>query len=99
MQLALGTWVRDNRFATVQGQHVDIAIAQVGLRNGFSIEVGILANVDFADSVSPADGQALADPVNILKGNAIAEGFNETLDELRSISAGGKDYLDQNRRA
>jgi DNA mismatch repair protein MutS len=34
-------------------------------------------------------------PVNILKGNAIAEGFNETLDELRGISRGGKEYLDQ----
>jgi DNA mismatch repair protein MutS len=34
-------------------------------------------------------------PVNILKGNAIAEGFNESLDELRAISRGGKDYLDQ----
>lgn len=34
-------------------------------------------------------------PVNILKGNAIAEGFNETLDELRAISIGGKEYLDQ----
>jgi DNA mismatch repair protein MutS len=34
-------------------------------------------------------------PVNILKGNAIAEGFNEALDELRAISRGGKDYLDQ----
>jgi DNA mismatch repair protein MutS len=34
-------------------------------------------------------------PVNILKGNAVAEGFNETLDELRAISRGGKDYLDQ----
>ena len=32
-------------------------------------------------------------PVNILKGNVIAPGFNETLDELRSISAGGKEYL------
>jgi DNA mismatch repair protein MutS len=34
-------------------------------------------------------------PVNILKGNAIAEGFNESLDELRAISRGGKEYLDQ----
>ncbi|MFT5437750.1 MAG: DNA mismatch repair protein MutS [Ulvibacter sp.] len=34
-------------------------------------------------------------PVNILKGNAVADGFNETLDELRAISRGGKDYLDQ----
>ena len=29
-------------------------------------------------------------PVNILKGNAIAPGFSETLDELRAISAGGE---------
>ncbi|MBT0607665.1 DNA mismatch repair protein MutS [Aequorivita echinoideorum] len=33
-------------------------------------------------------------PVNILKGNTIAEGFSETLDELRNISANGKEYLD-----
>tara|TARA_R110002020_G_scaffold66032_11_gene173893 strand:- start:21 stop:2636 length:2616 start_codon:yes stop_codon:yes gene_type:complete len=34
-------------------------------------------------------------PVNILKGNSIAEGFSETLDELRNISANGKEYLDE----
>ncbi len=34
-------------------------------------------------------------PVNILKGNAIAQGFSESLDELRAISKGGKQYLDQ----
>jgi DNA mismatch repair protein MutS len=33
-------------------------------------------------------------PVNILKGNSIAEGFSEMLDELRNISANGKEYLD-----
>ena len=33
-------------------------------------------------------------PVNILKGNAIAEGVSEELDELRSIATGGKEYLD-----
>tara|TARA_R110000850_G_scaffold203228_1_gene329566 strand:- start:182970 stop:185627 length:2658 start_codon:yes stop_codon:yes gene_type:complete len=33
-------------------------------------------------------------PVNILKGNSIAPGFDETLDELRAISTGGKEYLD-----
>jgi DNA mismatch repair protein MutS len=33
-------------------------------------------------------------PVNILKGNAIAEGVSGELDELRSIATGGKDYLD-----
>lgn len=34
-------------------------------------------------------------PVNILKGNAIAEGFSEELDALRNIAFSGKDYLDQ----
>lgn len=33
-------------------------------------------------------------PVNILKGNTIAPGFSEPLDELRAISKGGKQYLD-----
>ena len=33
-------------------------------------------------------------PINILKGNAIARGFSEALDELRAISSGGKEYLD-----
>ncbi|MCF6306436.1 MAG: DNA mismatch repair protein MutS [Flavobacteriaceae bacterium] len=32
-------------------------------------------------------------PVNIQKGNAIAPGVSEELDELRSIAKGGKDYL------
>jgi len=34
-------------------------------------------------------------PVNILKGNSVAEGFSETLDELRNISANGKGYLNE----
>ncbi|HET8837852.1 MAG TPA: DNA mismatch repair protein MutS, partial [Flavobacteriaceae bacterium] len=34
-------------------------------------------------------------PVNILKGNSIADGFSETLDELRNISANGKGYLNE----
>ncbi len=33
-------------------------------------------------------------PVNILKGNSIAEGFSTELDELRGLSKSGKDYLD-----
>jgi len=33
-------------------------------------------------------------PVNILKGNTIAKGFSDSLDELRAISKGGKQYLD-----
>ena len=34
-------------------------------------------------------------PVNVLKGNAIANGFHDELDELRSLAHKGKDYLDQ----
>ena len=33
-------------------------------------------------------------PVNILKGKTVADGFSETLDELRNISTHGKEYLD-----
>jgi DNA mismatch repair protein MutS len=33
-------------------------------------------------------------PVNILKGNSIAEGFSAELDELRGLSKSGKTYLD-----
>ncbi len=34
-------------------------------------------------------------PVNILKGNTIASGFSEDLDNLRNISANSKEYLDE----
>ncbi|MBP2832454.1 DNA mismatch repair protein MutS [Aquimarina sp. U1-2] len=34
-------------------------------------------------------------PVNVLKGNTIANGYVEELDELRSIAFSGKDYLDK----
>lgn len=34
-------------------------------------------------------------PVNILKGNTIAVGFNEELDDLRGLATSGKDYLDK----
>ena len=34
-------------------------------------------------------------PVNINKGNAINEGYNTELDELRKIAFSGKDYLDK----
>ncbi|MGJ8667375.1 MAG: DNA mismatch repair protein MutS [Patiriisocius sp.] len=34
-------------------------------------------------------------PVNILKGNTIASGFHDELDELRAIATGGKEYLDK----
>lgn len=34
-------------------------------------------------------------PVNILKGNAIAPGYSEELDELRGLATTGKNYLDK----
>ncbi|MFS4456487.1 DNA mismatch repair protein MutS [Maribacter sp. 2304DJ31-5] len=34
-------------------------------------------------------------PVNILKGNTIAKGFSEELDELRGLAFSGKEYLDK----
>jgi len=34
-------------------------------------------------------------PVNVLKGNSIAQGFSEELDELRALSTSGKDYLNK----
>lgn len=34
-------------------------------------------------------------PVNVLKGNTIADGFSSELDELRALSTSGKDYLDK----
>ncbi|WP_298485434.1 DNA mismatch repair protein MutS [uncultured Maribacter sp.] len=33
-------------------------------------------------------------PINILKGNAIAKGYSEELDELRGLAFSGKEYLD-----
>ncbi|MEZ7497097.1 DNA mismatch repair protein MutS [Leeuwenhoekiella aequorea] len=34
-------------------------------------------------------------PVNVLKGNTIATGFHEELDELRGLATSGKNYLDK----
>ena len=34
-------------------------------------------------------------PVNILKGNAIKQGYSKELDELRNLSHSGKNYLDE----
>ena len=34
-------------------------------------------------------------PVNIAKGNTIAQGYSEELDELRNLAFSGKDYLDK----
>lgn len=53
-----------------------------------------LMNMD--KTIALLEKQLLDDPaINIAKGAVIADGINEELDELRSLSKSGKDYLDQ----
>lgn len=54
------------------------------------------ANLNNCDLLREKIKQTLNEeaPVNILKGNTIAEGFSQELDELRGLSKSGKDYLD-----
>lgn len=56
-----------------------------------------------AENLNPCDllrnkiGEALQEdpPVNIVKGNVIADGFSQELDEIRKVAFSSKDYLDQ----
>ena len=51
--------------------------------------------LDCAEVILKIDAALFDDaPVNINKGNAIANGVSEELDELRAISTSGKEYLD-----
>jgi DNA mismatch repair protein MutS len=54
-------------------------------------------NINSCDLLQEKIQQALHEeaPVNINKGQVIAKGFHEDLDELRSIAYSGKDYLDE----
>lgn len=54
-------------------------------------------NINSCDLLQQKITEALSEeaPVNINKGNAIAKGFNQELDELRNIAFSGKDYLDE----
>ncbi|MEN8137115.1 MAG: DNA mismatch repair protein MutS [Bacteroidota bacterium] len=54
-------------------------------------------SLDFCDNIRKNIGEMLNDdaPVNIAKGNAIASGISEELDDLRKIAFSGKDYLDK----
>ena len=54
-------------------------------------------NLQSCDLLRKKIGETLYEdaPVNILKGNTIAEGFSAELDELRKIAFSGKDYLDK----
>ncbi len=53
-------------------------------------------NLNRCDSLREKIKETLSEdaPVNVLKGNTIAEGFSRELDELRGLSRSGKTYLD-----
>ena len=57
----------------------------------------INSSLDCCESIIKLLEQTLSNeaPVNIKKGNVIKENFNSELDELRSLSISGKDYLNK----
>ncbi len=57
----------------------------------------IAENLHTCDLLRQKIGEALQEepPVNILKGNTIANGFSKELDALRELAFSGKDYLDK----
>ena len=57
----------------------------------------INSSLDCCESIIKLLEQTLNNeaPVNIKKGNVIKENFNSELDELRSLSSSGKDYLNK----
>ena len=57
----------------------------------------INSSLDCCESIIKLLEQTLSNeaPVNIKKGNVIKENFNSELDELRSLSTSGKDYLNK----
>ncbi|MBT3561419.1 MAG: DNA mismatch repair protein MutS [Flavobacteriaceae bacterium] len=68
-------------------------LSDQSLKNLYKIN----SSLDYCDSIinlleKTLDNEA---PVNIKKGNIIKENFNSELDELRSLSMSGKDYLNK----
>jgi len=68
-------------------------LSDKSLKNLYKIN----SSLDYCDSIinlleKTLDNEA---PVNIKKGNIIKENFNSELDELRSLSISGKDYLNE----
>jgi DNA mismatch repair protein MutS len=68
-------------------------LSDQSLKNLYKIK----SSLDYCDSIinlleKTLDNEA---PVNIKKGNIIKENFNSELDELRSLSISGKDYLNK----
>ncbi|MGO3689703.1 MAG: DNA mismatch repair protein MutS [Psychroflexus halocasei] len=57
----------------------------------------ILDNLNPCESLKNTISKAIQEdaPVNIIKGQAIAQGYSQELDELRDLSSSGKKYLDE----
>ena len=68
-------------------------LSDQSLKNLYKIN----SSLDYCDSIINLLEKTLNNeaPVNIKKGNVIKENFNSELDELRSLSISGKDYLNK----
>ena len=68
-------------------------LSDKSLKNLYKIN----SSLDYCDSIINLLEKTLNNeaPVNIKKGNVIKENFNSELDELRSLSISGKDYLNK----
>jgi len=74
-----------------------VPLKELALASANESLVKIGRSLDFCDNIRKNIEKMLSEdaPVNIAKGNAIATGVSEELDELRKIAFSGKDYLDK----
>ncbi|MGB5263735.1 MAG: DNA mismatch repair protein MutS, partial [Lutimonas sp.] len=72
-------------------------IKEITSNSGTAALVDLAKKLDPCSELSQKIGQTLNEnaPVNINKGNSIATGVSEELDELRELSSSGKSYLEQ----
>ena len=76
---------------------VIVPLKQELLQSSNGVITNLATRIDNCESLRERVKQTLSEeaPVNILKGNAIAHGFSDELDELRGISNSGKTYLEE----
>lgn len=72
-----------------------VPIKELSLASKNESLVKIGRNLNFCDNIRQNIGRTLTEdaPVNMSKGNVIAEGISKELDELKKISFSGKEYL------
>ncbi len=72
-------------------------IREITLHSGTDALIELANKLDPCGELCQKISQTLNEnaPVNIHKGNSIASGVSEELDELRELSSSGKSYLDQ----